>query len=66
MLECKPISIPITPSTKLSRFEGEPSKDATTYLQIVGALQYVTMTRSDIAFAVNRACQFMQTPTNLH
>lgn len=36
------------------------------YRSTVGALQYLTMTRPDISFAVNRVCQFMQAPTNVH
>ena len=40
--------------------------DATRFCQIVGALQYLTFTRPDIFFAVNRVCQFMHAPTNSH
>ncbi|XP_039007434.1 secreted RxLR effector protein 161-like [Hibiscus syriacus] len=36
------------------------------YRSIVGALQYVVITRPDIAFAVNRVCQFMQAPLATH
>ncbi|RVX10831.1 Retrovirus-related Pol polyprotein from transposon RE2 [Vitis vinifera] len=36
------------------------------YRRIVGALQYVTLTRPDIAFAVNKACQFMAKPSDVH
>ncbi|RVW65725.1 Retrovirus-related Pol polyprotein from transposon RE1 [Vitis vinifera] len=41
-------------------------RDVTHYRSVVGALQYVTLTRPDIAFAVNKACQFMQQPTTAH
>jgi len=30
----------------------------------MGALQYLTFTRPDICFAVNRVCQFMHAPTD--
>ena len=41
-------------------------EDAFGYCNVVGALQYLTITRPDIAFAVNKACQFMQQPTLAH
>lgn len=36
------------------------------YRSIVGALQYVALTRPDICFAVNKVYQFLQTPTDIH
>jgi hypothetical protein len=33
---------------------------------IVGALQYLTFTRPDIAYVVNTICQFMTSPTDVH
>ena len=50
----------------LSKFDGELMEDVTMYRSIVGALQYVTMTRPDIAFVVNKACQFMQQSTTTY
>ena len=37
-----------------------------TYRQLVGALQYVTLSRPDITYAVNKVCQFMHSPTENH
>lgn len=51
---------------KLSRSTGELFEDAALYQSIVGALQYLTITRPDIAFAVNKVCQFMHKPTLPH
>lgn len=61
MASCKPVNTPLSTSEKLSAFEGVPigPKDATIYRSIVGALQYLTLTRSDISFAVNKVCQFL-------
>lgn len=38
----------------------------TVYRSITGALQYLTSTRPDLAFAVNQACQHMRSPTVAH
>lgn len=53
----------ISPKVPLSLTDGTPLDDATAYRSIVGALQYVTLTRPDISFVVNRVCQFMHAPT---
>ncbi|GAB2300137.1 hypothetical protein Dimus_038604 [Dionaea muscipula] len=46
--------------------DGIPLADPITYRSLVGALQYLTFTRPDIAYAVNTACQFMKSPTDVH
>ncbi|XP_043694160.1 uncharacterized mitochondrial protein AtMg00810-like [Telopea speciosissima] len=38
----------------------------TEYRSMVGALQYVTLTLSDVAFSINRAYQYMHAPTKNH
>ncbi|KAJ9552900.1 hypothetical protein OSB04_016945 [Centaurea solstitialis] len=40
--------------------------DHSRYRQTVGTLQYATLSRPDIAFVVNRVCQFMHAPTENH
>ncbi|KAL5554993.1 hypothetical protein UlMin_037229 [Ulmus minor] len=66
MFDSKPAKTPGAVGKTLSKFDGDPVEDVTQYRSVVGALQYVTMTRPDIAFAVNKACQFMQQPTTSH
>ncbi|XP_019051493.1 PREDICTED: uncharacterized protein LOC109113961 [Nelumbo nucifera] len=53
-------------NSKHSKVSGTSLKDPTEYRSVVGALQYVTITRPDIAYAVNRVCQFLHTPTIDH
>lgn len=66
MLEVKPISFPMAQSTSLSAFEGDPLSDVTLYRSTVRALQYLSITRPDISFTVNKLSQFMHRPTNIH
>ncbi|XP_071680467.1 uncharacterized protein [Lolium perenne] len=65
---CKTLSTPLSASEKLSVIEGEllGPEDSTRYRSIVGALQYLTLTRPDIAFSVNKVCQFLHAPTTVH
>ena len=66
MLHAKPFSSPMSTAHQLSLFEGNPISDVTQYSSTVEALQYLSLTRPDISFAVNKVCQFMHRPTDLH
>jgi hypothetical protein len=68
MTNCKPVTTPLSATEKLSRFYGSPLgvNDSTKYRSIVGALQYLTLTRPDLAFSVNKICQFLHAPTSTH
>jgi histone deacetylase 1/2 len=59
---------PLPATEKLSRFDGNPLgvEDSTRYRSIVGALQYLTLTRPDLGFSVNKVCQFLHAPTSTH
>lgn len=46
--------------------DGDPLEDPTEYRSIFCALQYLTLTRPDLAFAVNQICQCMNHPTTTH
>ncbi|RVW97735.1 Retrovirus-related Pol polyprotein from transposon RE1 [Vitis vinifera] len=66
MFDTKPAKTPGAVGKNLSKFDGDPMDEVTQYRSVVGTLQYLTITRPDIAFAVNKACQFMQQPTSAH
>lgn len=62
----KPIDTPMDSSSKLSKSDGEPLSNPQQYRSIVGTLQYVTLTRSELSFSINKVCQFMHNPTSEH
>jgi hypothetical protein len=68
MLNCKGIIIPISALEKLFKTIGIllNVEEATRYISTVGGLQYLTITRPDILFVVNKVYQFMQAPTTSH
>jgi histone deacetylase 1/2 len=68
MKNCKPLPTPLSSSEKLSAFKGEPltAEDCTRYRSIVGGLQYLTITRPDISFSVNKICLYLHAPTAAH
>ena len=58
MDKAKAVDTPLSVSEKLSVTDGTKleSEDATRYRSLVGALQYLTLTRLDISFSVNKVC----------
>jgi hypothetical protein len=68
MNNSKPVSTPLTPSDKLLANDGVPlgPEDCTRYRSIVGGIQYLTITRPDLSFSVNKACQFLHSLTKVH
>jgi len=68
MKNCKSSPTPLAASEKLSREDGEQlsTEDSTKYRSIVGALQYLTLTRPNLAISVNKVCQFLHSPTIVH
>lgn len=66
LLGCKPSSIPMDPSVKISIEDGELLPNAEVYWRLVGKLLYLTFTRPDITFAVHKLCQFTSSPRAPH
>jgi hypothetical protein len=65
---CKPVHTPLSTSEKYSIHVSTPLVpiDATNYRIIVGGLQYLTLTCPDLAYFVNKVCQYLHSPTTLH
>jgi hypothetical protein len=66
MLHCNPLSTPVETRCKPSLHDGAPFHDPSLYRSLAGALQYLTLTRPDISFAVQQVCLFMHAPTTTH
>jgi hypothetical protein len=69
MMMCKEVATPLSSSDKLSAHGGGDllnADDMTKYRSIVGVLQYLTLTRPDLSFAINKVCQYLHAPTQDH
>ena len=64
MLDCK--LAPMDPNVKLVPGQGELLRDPRRYRQLVGKLNYLTITRPDISFPVSVVSQFLQSPCDSH
>ncbi|KAK0605174.1 hypothetical protein LWI29_023729 [Acer saccharum] len=66
MFDAKPVSTPLPTDHSITLLDGTSLTDATEFRRVIGALQYLSFTRPDIAFAVNKLAQFMHRPTTGH
>lgn len=66
MANCKPATTPAQVSPKLSTTARTPVTNGSFYRSITSALQYLTLTRPDIAHAVNQACLHLHAPHDAH
>lgn len=60
MEKFKPCVTPMATSSKLCKDAGEVFKNPSSYLSIIGSLQYLTLSRLDLSFTVNKLSQFLQ------
>ncbi|KAL5567779.1 hypothetical protein UlMin_024354 [Ulmus minor] len=65
-LGCKPSNIPMDVNLKLSQEDGVDLADPTMYRRLIGKLIYLTITRPDITYSVNRLSQFLSKPKLPH
>ncbi|XP_019173195.1 PREDICTED: uncharacterized protein LOC109168598 [Ipomoea nil] len=66
MEDCKPILTPVSTTKSGFPAESDPLPDPTLFRRLAGALQYLTIIRPDLSYAVNRLCRSMHAPTVAH
>jgi hypothetical protein len=66
MANCKAVPTPADTKPKTSATDGTLISDATTFRSLAGALQYLTIMRPDIAYAVQQVCLHMHAPRDVH
>lgn len=66
MSECHASVTLVDTQAKLLTTIGAPVADPSSYRSIVGALQYLTLTRPDLAYAMQQACLHMHAPREPH
>lgn len=57
---------PMISNSNLSKNHGEQSTNIKQYRSTVGALQYITISRPEISYSVNKVFWFMQNPLDEH
>lgn len=63
MSDCAPMPTPLPLQLDRVPHQNQIFEDPTYFRSLAGKLQYLTLTRSDIQFAVNLVCQKMHKPT---
>ncbi|XP_061338507.1 secreted RxLR effector protein 161-like [Gastrolobium bilobum] len=66
MTDCNPVSTPMEPGLKLSKYDGGERVDPSYYRSLVGSLRYLTCTRPDLCLSVGIISRFMEDPGYTH
>ena len=66
MLGANVVSTPISSNMSFKLHDGALPADPTKYWQVIGSIQYLSLTRLDISFAVNKLSQFMHRLSTTH
>ena len=66
MLNAKSNPTPMCQGTKIHLADNDLFEQPTLHRTIIGALQFLTLTRPNVSFAVNKLSQYLQAPTVNH
>lgn len=66
MLGANAVATPMASTTSLTMTDGSVLSSSKFYRQIVSGLQYLLLTRPDVALSVNCLSQYMNKPTDIH
>ncbi|XP_021729722.1 uncharacterized protein LOC110696676 [Chenopodium quinoa] len=66
MTDAKPVPTLMITHPPLNLTDGTPLPNPTEYRALVGSLQYLSLTRTDVSFAINRLSQYLHKPTDVH
>jgi hypothetical protein len=66
MADCNPCTTPVDLQAKLADDSGPPVTDVSQFRSIAGALQYLTFTRPNIAYAMQQICLHKHDPREPH
>jgi hypothetical protein len=66
MVDCKPVSTPVDTYAMVSAEFGSPVAYPTHFMSLIGALQYLTFTHSDLVYAVQQICLHIHDPREPH
>jgi hypothetical protein len=62
----KPCTSLMASNCHLTSTDGTPFIDISLYQSIVGSMQYLALTRPDLAFVVHKVSKFMHNPLDTH
>ena len=66
LVNYSPVPTPMSTGQQIIKASGYEISNISQYRSIIRALQYVTLTRSEIAFTVNKLSQFLSNPRTAH
>lgn len=66
LLGCKPRTTPLDVNLKLNNEDGDLLTDPSVYRRLMGKLLYLTITRPDLAYSINKLSQFVSKPQTSH